>query len=71
VKAKYSNLSEYLTKTDTRVEDFAARVGISIGYVSMIANGQRTPSLPVAMRVAKAADIPLQSLLGPAAEDVA
>jgi len=73
VSQQYENLGEYLSKTRTRLEDFAARVGVSESYVSMLANGQRTPSLPLALRIAAAANIPVASLLPPAdpAQEVA
>lgn len=70
----FKNLSEYLERTETRLEDFAARVGVGTPYVSMLANGQRRPSLPLAIKIAAEARIPIESLLtGPdvADEDVA
>jgi transcriptional regulator with XRE-family HTH domain len=63
VSTKYRTLSEYLDATGTRQEDFATRIGIGAPYVSMLANGQRTPSLPLAVRIAAEAHIPIESLL--------
>lgn len=70
MNAHYSSLSDYLRQTDTRIEDFAARIGVGSPYISMIANGQRTPSLPIAIKIAAAANIPIESLLPPNAEPV-
>jgi transcriptional regulator with XRE-family HTH domain len=63
VSTKYRTLSEYLDATGTRQEDFAARIGIGAPYVSLLASGQRTPSLPLAVRIAAEAHIPIESLL--------
>jgi transcriptional regulator with XRE-family HTH domain len=59
---RFKALSEYLEVTGTRLEDFAERVGLSPSYISMLANGQRTPSLPLALRIASEANIPVESL---------
>lgn len=59
----YTDLGDYLTKTGTRLDDFAARLGVGAPYISMLARGLRTPSLPLAVRIAAAANIPIESLL--------
>jgi transcriptional regulator with XRE-family HTH domain len=63
VSEQYRNLGDYLDKTKTRIEDFAARIGVGGPYVSMLARGLRTPSLPLALRIAAEANIPVESLL--------
>lgn len=63
VNEQYVNLSEFLAKTGTTCESFAARLGVGAPYVSMLARGLRTPSLPLAMRIASEASIPIESLL--------
>lgn len=59
----YKSLSEFLDQTGTRLEDFAARIGVGAPYISLLANGRRTPSLPLALRIAAAAQVPIESLL--------
>lgn len=59
----FANLSEFLAKTNTTCDDFAARIGVGAPYVSMLARGLRTPSLPLAVRIASEASIPVKSLL--------
>lgn len=60
---RYRNLSEFFEKTGTRQDEFAARIGVGAPYVSQLARGLRTPSLPLALRIAAAAHIPVESLL--------
>lgn len=63
VNEQYVNLSEFLSKTGTTCESFAARLGVGAPYISMLARGLRTPSLPLAVRIASEASIPVESLL--------
>lgn len=65
----YDSLSEFLERTGTRLEDFAAKIGVGAPYISLLANGRRTPSLPLAVRIAAAANIPIESLLPAKPED--
>lgn len=60
---RFQNLSEYLERTNTRLEDFAARLGVGAPYISLLARGLRTPSLPLGLRIAAEANIPIESLL--------
>ncbi len=63
VNERYVNLSEFLSKTGTTCEAFAGRLGVGAPYISMLARGLRTPSLPLAVRIASEASIPVESLL--------
>jgi transcriptional regulator with XRE-family HTH domain len=67
---RFKTLSDYLTSTGTSLEVFADRVGLSVSYVSMLANGQRTPSLPLALRIASEANIPVASLVPSESESI-
>lgn len=67
----HTNLREFLERSGERQQDFAKRVGVSSSYVSRLASGRRTPSLPMAVRIADAANIPLESLLETSREAVA
>lgn len=48
------NLKQYIEKKGHNQEDFAARVGISQPYVSLLIKGKRRPSLAVAVRIKRA-----------------
>lgn len=67
VPRTYPNLAAYLRDTHTTQEAFAEDMGIAPSYVSMILRGERTPSLPIALRIAERARIPLESLTAGAA----
>jgi len=45
-------LKEYLQ--DNKLREVAAAAGVSVPYLSQIANGHRRPSPPVAARIAEA-----------------
>jgi transcriptional regulator with XRE-family HTH domain len=63
VKRTYPDLGTFLKATHTKQDVFAKRFGIAPSFVSMIVNGQRTPSLPLALRIAEYARVPLESLV--------
>ncbi|XXF76716.1 helix-turn-helix transcriptional regulator [Myxococcaceae bacterium GXIMD 01537] len=46
-------------------EDFAARCGISVSFVSLLERGERGPSYETLLEVARALDLPLWELLRP------
>jgi transcriptional regulator with XRE-family HTH domain len=60
---KYKSLADFLDQTNTTQADFAARVGVQQSLISRLVNGQRTPSLALAVRIAAKANIPIDSLL--------
>jgi transcriptional regulator with XRE-family HTH domain len=60
---RYQSLADFLEKTETTQADFAARVGVKQAAISRFVHGARTPSLPLALRIAEAANIPVESLL--------
>lgn len=66
----HRNLREYFEQTGETQSAFAERLGLSQGYVSHLVAGGRLPSLEVALRVAAAADIPVESLLPARGEKV-
>lgn len=43
---------------------FAAAVGVSRQYISLVVKGERTPSLPVVMQFAEKLGVPVGELLG-------
>jgi transcriptional regulator with XRE-family HTH domain len=60
---KYKSLADFLDQTGATQAEFAARVGVQQSLISRIVNGERTPSLPLAVRIASEASIPLESLV--------
>lgn len=48
---KMSDLHIYLKETGQRLQDFAAKVGISQAYMSEIASGKKVPSIIIARDV--------------------
>lgn len=59
----HRRLSDYFDAGPETQSAFAARLGISKSYLSKIVAGQAAPSLAVAVRIAAAAGIPVESLL--------
>lgn len=47
-------LADYIKQSGLTQDAFARRVGISQSYLNDIAKGRKTPSLPVALRIATA-----------------
>jgi transcriptional regulator with XRE-family HTH domain len=64
------NLREYFEQSEESQRQFAERMGLSQGYVSRLAAREITPSLPVAIRIARATGIPVESF-APTAEPAA
>lgn len=62
-KRAYRSLAKFLDGTGTRQDEFARQLGVSSAYVSMIARGLRRPSLTLALRIAEAANVPIESLI--------
>ena len=60
-----ATLSEYLKRADITQRQFAEDAGLSRSYLNEIAQGLKTPSLDVALRIQRAAKgkIDLQSLV--------
>ena len=64
VRRTYPNLAAFLKDTNTSQAQFARQLGVRPSYVNMIILGDRTPALPLALRIADIARIPLESLIG-------
>jgi transcriptional regulator with XRE-family HTH domain len=68
----YPTLNAYIEANGINQVDFAKRAGIVQGHLSMILNGERTPSLPLALKLARLANCPVETLVGKLhTEDVA
>jgi transcriptional regulator with XRE-family HTH domain len=62
--ARHENLREYLFRTRQTQEQLAKRLGVRQATVSRWVTGQSGPTLKRAVRLAKLADIPIESLIG-------
>ncbi len=71
-KPAYRSLNDFFDRSGQTPSELIAtlkRSGVAIGksHLSLIRSGQRRPSLPVAVALAKAADVPVESLMAGAA----
>lgn len=62
MKRRHPNLRAYFDASGETQERFAARVGCRQAMVSRVLDGKAIPSFPLALRIAKAASIPVESL---------
>ncbi len=60
---KPASLSEYLKRTDTTHAALANLLGISRSYVTLLASGDRQPSLPLALRIQALTGVPAAALV--------
>lgn len=60
----YQTLNAFMEAEGIMQQDLAKRARITQGHLSLILNGERTPSLPLALRLAKIANVPVESLVG-------
>lgn len=63
MKRKPSTLREYLDANGITQAQFARRVGTTQAHVSRVLSGGRVPSLEMAIRIAREAGIPVESLI--------
>lgn len=59
---RYQNLTAYFVASGETQARFAARVGCHQNMVSRVLGGKAVPSFSLALRIAKAANIPVESL---------
>lgn len=62
MKVKHATLADFLEASGLTQAEFAEQVGVTQAQISRIANGERTPSLALAIRIAEAASVPVASL---------
>lgn len=60
---KYTSLAAYLKETGTTHEALATKLRISRPYVTLIASGERQPSLGLAVRIEKVTGVPAASMV--------
>jgi transcriptional regulator with XRE-family HTH domain len=59
----YRTLAEFMDGEEITQEAFADEIGISQSFLSMLLRGERQPSLPLAIKIAERAQVPIASLL--------
>ena len=62
----YPDLPTFLFETGTTQVEMARALGLSQGQISKLVNGLQQPSLDLALRIARYAHIPVESLVRPA-----
>ena len=67
MRQRYRTLADYFEQTGKTQTEFAKRVGVHRSLISHIAAGRKQPSLPLALKIAEAAGVPIANLLKDAA----
>lgn len=65
----FPTLKAFLDETGMPQQVLAKRAGIAQSHISMIVSGERTPRLPLALKLARIANVPVESLIGKLHED--
>jgi len=60
----FPTLHAYMDEMAVSQRTLAKRAGITQAHLSMILSGDRTPSLPLALKLARIANIPVETLIG-------
>lgn len=63
-KTAYATLNAFLEAEGIAQQDLAKRAQITQGHLSLILSGERTPSLPLALKLSRIANVPVESLVG-------
>ncbi len=58
----YPNLRRFLRETETTQKTLASRVGVDQSTIAHILSGRRKPSWTLAKKLAKVANVPLDSV---------
>ena len=69
MRKTYPTLSAYLAATGTTQADFAEQVGTTQQHISRIACGVVAPSYDLALRIARAARVPMESFASSCTQD--
>lgn len=65
VKQRYRTLTDYFTQTGETRASLARELGVSKGFVAMLAKGERFASPEMALRIAELTGVAPLSLLDP------
>jgi transcriptional regulator with XRE-family HTH domain len=60
----YPTLHDFLEQEGITQQDLAKKAEIGQPHLSLILKGERTPSLPLALKLSRIANIPVESLVG-------
>lgn len=59
----YRSLAQFFDRSGQTREDVAARLGVSVSYISLLVARKRQPSLPLALRIESLTGVPAASLV--------
>ena len=60
----YPTLAAYIDGESVNQVTLAKRAKITQGHLSLIISGQRTPRLPLALRLSQITNVPVEALVG-------
>jgi len=60
----YLSLADFLQGEGIIQATLAKRAGITQGHLSFIISGDRTPSLPLALKLSRLTNVPVETLVG-------
>lgn len=63
VTQRYKTLADYIEQTEESHQSLAARIGVSRPYMTLLVLRQRTPALPLAIRIVHETGVPYESLV--------
>jgi transcriptional regulator with XRE-family HTH domain len=63
-ESRYPSLAAFFGEDRPGRASVAKKLGISESYLSLLVDGKRTPSLPLALRISKLTGVPVDALQG-------
>jgi len=66
VKQRYRTLADYFEQTGTSQIALARKLKVSKSYISLLASGERQPSLSLALRIEALTGVPASSMVSEA-----
>lgn len=63
VKRRYRSLADYFEQTKRTQASLAEALDVDRSYLSLIASGQRQPSLDLALRIERETGVPVETLV--------
>lgn len=68
MERRYRTLADYFEQTGKTHQELADQLGVTRFYVTLLSHGQRTPSLPMALRIQRLTGVPVESMVGAGAK---
>lgn len=63
MRQRYRTLNDYFEQTGETQHAFAARLGVTPAYISMLRAGQREPTLRMALRIHELTGVPVEAMV--------